>query len=307
MVRFLLARFVQMVLSLIFMSLVVFALSRAAGDPVAVLLPETATIEERQAFRAEQGLDKPIPTQYLLWASKAVRGDLGRSVLAGIPVTEMLRERIAGSAELAFSGLLVSLLVGVVGGVYSAARHKSRFDYLARVFASMGQSMPSFWLGIMLILVFGVWLHILPAGGADEPTSIILPALTLGLVTGAGVLRLTRSSMLEVLDKEYIKVARIKGLSETEILWKHALKNAAPVVLTYAGLILFALLTGTIVVEQVFGWPGIGSLLFNSVFSRDFPVVQGGVLLVTLVYLIGNFLVDIGYAVLNPRIQLAKS
>lgn len=292
-------------MSLFIMSLVVFALSRMTGNLALVLLPETATPAERQAFTIEEGLNRPLVVQYFIWTGNALHGNLGNSVEGGIPVTTELADAIPNSAELALAGFVVSLLIGIPGGIYAAFRHGTGFDHFSRLFATIGLAVPSFWLGIMLIMVFAVRFHVLPAGGKQGPASIVLPALTLGLVTGAGVLRITRSSMLEVLDKDYIKIARIKGVSETAVLWSHALKNAAPVVMTYGGLVLFTLLTGTIVVEEVFAWPGVGTLLFNSVSLRDFPTVQAGVLLVTLVYLIGNFLVDVGYAVLNPRVHFS--
>jgi peptide/nickel transport system permease protein len=303
MTRYLISRLLQALASLIAMSMLIFVLSRLTGDPAVVLMPDIASPADRQAFRVEMGYDKPSYMQYLVWVWKVMHGDLGMSLAHHLSVAEILSQRISASLELAAAGFAFSLAIGIPIGIYAAAYHNSKFDLVARLFAIFGQAIPGFWLGLILIMIFGVWLQILPAGGRTDVTSVILPAITIGWVTAAGTMRLTRSSMLEVLNTDYVKLARIKGVSETAILWKHALKNAAPVIMTYAGLILFLLLTGTIVTETVFAWPGVGSLMLDAVMQRDFPVVQGAVLFITAIYLLGNLGIDVCYALLNPRVR----
>lgn len=300
---FILKRFAQAIVSLLLMSIFIFLLVRLTGDPGHVLLPLDATPEMYEHLEKEMGLDKPLVVQWVKWTGKMIRGDFGTSMARHVPVTQLMAERFPATLMLAAAGFFVTLIIGLPLGVMSAARRGGFLDVTARVFAVLGQSVPLFWLGIMLMMIFPVRLGILPAGGKSGFTSIILPAVTMGWFTTAGLLRLTRSSMLETLSSEYVKLARIKGLSEPRVVWKHAFKNAALPVLTFASLILFIFVTGAIVTETVFSWPGVGTLVLQAVKNRDFVVVQALVLVISAIYMFGNLAVDILYAFLNPRIR----
>ena len=300
---FVLKRFAQAIVSLLLMSIFIFLLVRLTGDPGHVLLPLDATPEMYEHLEKEMGLDKPLFVQWVKWTGKMIRGDFGTSMARHVPVTQLMAERFPATLMLAAAGFFVTLIIGLPLGVMSAARRGGKLDVTARIFAVLGQSVPLFWLGIMLMMIFPVRLGILPAGGKSGFTSIILPAVTMGWFTTAGLLRLTRSSMLETLSSEYVKLARIKGLSESRVVWKHAFKNAALPVLTFASLILFIFVTGAIVTETVFSWPGVGTLVLQAVKNRDFVVVQALVLVISAIYMFGNLAVDILYAFLNPRIR----
>jgi peptide/nickel transport system permease protein len=302
--KYILYRLLQMVMCLLVISFVVFVSARLAGDPITLLLPENATPEDEMMLRAHLGLDKPILVQYGLFLSHALSGDLGNSVTLYAPVIEILKERLPATLELGVVGIAFSLIIALPVGVYAAVRRGSWFDFAGRMFAVLGQAMPAFWLGLMLMLVFGVKLGILPISGRGGLQNLILPGITIGWFVAAGIMRLTRSSMLDVLDSEYIKLARIKGLSEQIVIWKHAFKNALLPVATYSVVLFAMLLAGSVVTETVFAWPGIGRLLIEAVVLRDFPVVQGVVLVLATFFIIGNFIVDILYAYLNPRIKV---
>ena len=219
------------------------------------------------------------------------------------PVMTLILDRLPNTLQLGFAAMLISTILGLPIGIYAAVHRGTLKDHAARVFAVLGQSIPAFWLGIILILVFGVILPILPPGGKEGPSSVILPAVTLGLFAMAAVMRLTRSSMLEVLGAEYIKLARIKGLHEFKIVWKHALKNALIPVITFAVLLFTLFLGAAVVTESVFAWPGLGSLILDGVRTRDYPLVQGGVVVFSAIFIFANLLVDMLYAYLNPRIR----
>jgi peptide/nickel transport system permease protein len=232
-----------------------------------------------------------------------VRGDLGEAVRLKASVSELIVARLPATAQLGLAGLAMSLLVGIPLGVYSAYYRGRIFDRLARFISTIGMSAPSFWVGLLLVLVFAVNLRLVPAGGFGKPENLILPAIAVSIVPIAGLTRLLRSSMIEVLGSDYVKFLRIKGVSETEILWKHALRNAGMTTLTFVGVLTAGLLTGSLVTELVFTWPGIGLLVANSIEGRDFTVVQGVVVLFSVVYIIINLMVDILYTVLNPRLR----
>ena len=302
---FILSRLGQAVVTLLVVSLFIFLLVRLTGDPKQVLLPIEATIEQYEQLERELGLDDPLPQQYIRWVGKMLTGDFGTSFSRQLPVSQLLRERFPNTMLLAGAGFFLAIAIGLPLGVLSAAYRGRATDVSARVFAILGQSMPSFWLGIMLLMLFPVRLGGLPAGGNSGWTSIILPAITLGWFSTASLLRLTRSTMMETLSSDYVKLARIKGLSERKVIWKHAFKNAALPVLTLASLLLFGLVTGTIIAETVFAWPGMGSLVLSAVVNRDFVVVQALVLVISAMYIFGNLTVDILYAFLNPRIRYA--
>jgi peptide/nickel transport system permease protein len=282
---------------------IVFVLTRLSGNPVHLLLDVNATQRDVEILTRYLGLDKPLPVQYGIYVKNVALGDLGKSVLTRRPVTEHIWERLPATVELGFVAMFLSVLIGVPIGVYSAVRRGGMLDSGARVFAVLGQSLPPFWLGLMLILVFGVILGLLPAGGRGGIQHLLLPAFTLGYFTSAAIMRLTRSSMLEVLGTDYVKFARLKGLHEQVVLWKHGLKNALLPVVTFAVMLFVQFLGGAVVTETVFAWPGLGRLILESITTRDYPIVQAGVLVLSALYLTGNLLVDLLYSWLNPKIR----
>ena len=303
MTRYLAGRLAQTVLSMLVVISIVFVLTRLSGNPVDLLLDANATEQDHAILMRHLGLDRPLPVQYAIYVKNIALGDFGNSVLTRRPVTEHIWERLPATAELGFVAMLLSVLIGVPLGMYSAVRRGSALDSGARIFAVLGQSMPAFWLGLMLILLFGVVLGILPAGGRGGIQHIILPAFTLGYFTSAAILRLTRSAMLEVLGSDYVKFARLKGLHEQIVLWKHGLKNALLPVITFAVMLFVQFLGGAVVTETVFAWPGLGRLILESITTRDYPIVQAGVLVLSALYLTGNLCVDLLYSWLNPRIR----
>jgi peptide/nickel transport system permease protein len=307
MTRYLVGRAVQMLLSMLVVVSIVFVLTRLSGNPIHLLLDVSATERDQEILTRHLGLDRPLPVQYALYVRNLARGDFGNSILTRRPVIEHIRERLPATLELGVVAMALSVLIGVPLGVYSAVRRGGVFDSAARVFAVLGQSMPTFWLGLMLILFFGVVLGVLPAGGRGGPLHLILPAFTLGYFTSAAILRLTRSAMLEVLGSDYIKFARLKGLPEPVVLWKHGLRNALLPVVTFAVLLFVQFLGGAVVTETVFAWPGLGRLILESITTRDYPIVQAGVLVLSALYLTGNLLVDLLYSYLNPRIRHVAS
>ena len=302
---YLIGRGAQTLLSMLVVVSLVFVLTRLSGNPVYLLLDVNATEQDQAILTHHLGLDRPLPVQYGIYVMNILRGDFGNSILTRRPVTEHIWERLPATAELGFVAMFLSVLIGVPLGVYSAVHRGGVLDTGARVFAVLGQSMPTFWLGLMLILLFGVVLRLLPAGGRGNMLNLILPAFTLGYFTSAAILRLTRSAMLEVLGSDYIKFARLKGLHEQVVLWKHGLKNALLPVITFAVMLFVQFLGGAVVTETVFAWPGLGRLILESITTRDYPIVQAGVLVLSAMYLTGNLFVDVLYSYLNPRIRHA--
>lgn len=301
--RYLLKRLVLAVLTLVVVSVIIFALSRASGDPRHVYLDDYSTQEDWDRLTVSLGLDKPYYQQYLIFAKDAVRGNFGQSIKERRPVMEVVVDRLPATIQLGVAAFLFSILVGLPLGVLSAVKRGSVLDNLGKMIALVGQSSPVFWLGIMLMFFFAVKLNWLPPYGRQEPTSIILPAVSLGWYYVAANLRLIRSGMLDVLDSEYIKLARAKGVTSRVIIWKHALRNALIPALTFAGITLGALVTGSIVVEQVFAWPGLGRLAVEALFGSDYPLLQGVVIVFTLMYVLAALLVDVLYAYIDPRIR----
>ena len=301
--RYILGRVLQAIVSLVVVSMVVFALVRFSGDPVRIMAPPEASEKDIAAMRAYLGLDRPWLEQYGRFVTRAVQGDFGQSVRFRRPALDLVLERYPATLEL--GGLAVLIVVGIAipVGVYAAVRRNSPLDYAARAFAALGQAVPPFWLGLLLVLVFGVLLHLLPTSGRGTPLHVVLPGITLGWFAVAGLMRLTRSAMLDQLGSEYVKLARIKGLSERQVVWKHAFKNAALPVITFAALLFVALLNGSIITETVFGWPGLGLLVVEAVDARDYPIVQAVVLFLSAMYIGINLLVDVLYAYLNPKIR----
>ncbi len=250
------------------------------------------------------GFDDPMAVQYLRFLRGALRGDFGESVRHGEPAMGLVVERLPATFELAGAGLLLALCLAIPTGIVSAVRRNTAVDYVSTVLALLGQAMPTFWLGIMLILLFSVRLSWLPSSGRGDLEHLILPAITLGLFTTARITRLTRSGMLEVLGQDYIRTARAKGMSEPPVVWKHALKNASIPIVTIVGIELGTLLGGSVITETIFAWPGVGRLSVQAIFNRDYPVVQAAVFLLAATFVLVNFLVDVLYTYLDPRIRL---
>ncbi len=303
--RYLVRRILITVITVLAVSVIIFALARAAGDPRYLLLPVTATEEQFDALGRTLGLDKSYPHQYWLFLKAMVQGDFGDSIVDRRPAIDVIGERIQATFELGAAALIWSTIVGVPLGILGAVRRDSIFDRVGKIIALIGQSAPPFWIGIMLIFFFAVRLEWLPPTGREDFKSIILPAITLGWWFVAVNMRLIRSAMLDVLDSEYIKLARAKGASQRSIIWKHALKNALIPALTFAGISLGSMVTGSVVVELVFAWPGLGRLAVQSMYTSDYPVLQGVVIIFTLLYLASALLVDILYAYIDPRIRYA--
>lgn len=306
MARYLAGRLLQALVSLFVVSIIVFALVRVSGDPIQIMAPAEATEQDIAALRAHLGLDRPWAVQYGWFLTGVLRGDFGQSIRFRRPALDLVLERYGATLELGGLAVLIVIAVALPVGVYAAVWRGSRLDYIARTFAALGQAVPPFWLGLLLVLVFGVLLRLLPTSGRGTPLHVVLPGITLGWFAVAGLMRLTRSAMLDVLGTEYVKLARIKGLPERRVIWKHAFKNAALPVVTFAALVFVALLNGSIITETVFGWPGLGLLVIEAVESRDYPIVQAVVLCLSAMYIGVNLLVDVLYAYLNPKIRYSS-
>lgn len=301
--RYLVQRLWQGSLTLLAISAIVFLLARWSGNPLDVMLPDEATDEDYRRAARHWGLDKPLPIQYLTFLGNALRGDFGRSIRLREPALDLVLARLPATLQLAGAAMVVSLVIAIPVGVLSAVHRDTLLDVGGKVIALVGQSMPSFWLGIVLIWVFAVMLGWLPSSGRGGLQHYILPAIALGWYQVAALMRLIRSSMLDVLDSEYVKLARLKGVSPPMVVWKHCLRNAAIPPLTYFGVIAAVLLTGSVVTETVFSWPGIGLLAIDAVRYRDFPLVQTIVLLFAVTFILVNLIVDILYAYIDPRIR----
>ena len=301
---FVLRRLAEMAGALLVMSLIVFLLARALGDPVSLLLSEFATEADRAALTRELGLDRSLAVQYVTFLLDTLRGDLGNSVMgARQPVLGIIIDRLPASLGLASVALALSVLFGLPLGVAAAVWRGTWVDTGVRLVALIGQAVPLFWLGIVLMFVFGVQLGWLPTSGFGSARHFVLPAATMALFTLAAVARLTRVSMLEELDSEYVRLARIKGLPETTVILKHALSNSLVPVLTYMGAFFATMITGAVVIETVFGWPGIGRLAYEAILARDFPLMQGVVLVTTTLFMVANMLVDVTHAWIDPRVR----
>ncbi len=301
--RFLVRRAIAAALTILLVTVVVFVLARLQGDPRTLYVEEDMPPEVYEAMGRALGLDKPIYVQYAIFLGRLARGDLGKSIHQRRPVLKVIAEKLPATAQLALGGFLFSLLVGVPLGVLSAVKRGTAWDYMGRTFAVLGHSLPSFWVAIMAILIFAVYLRWLPTSRAGGIDHFILPSIALGWAAAGGQLRLVRSSMLDVLESEFIKLARAKGVSSTRVIWKHALRNALLAPLTFAGLTLAALITGAIVTETVFAWPGLGLLAYQAVQSSDYAILQGVMVVVTLFYILTSLIVDILYAYADPRIR----
>ena len=304
MTQYIIRRLLYMVPVMLVVSVLVFGLLHIApGDPATMLAGEDARPEDVAAIRAKYGLDQPLYVQYGVWLTNAVRGDLGRSIVTRRPVGDEIRTRLPSTVELAIAALILAMIVGMIVGVISATRQYSLLDHASMLFALLGVSLPVFWLGLMLILFFSVELRWLPTGGGGSWQQLVLPAVTLGSASMAIIARMTRSSMLEVIRQDYVRTARAKGLVERVVVLRHALKNALIPVVTVIGLQFGYLLGGAVVTETVFSRPGLGRLLVTSILSRDFPVVQGTLIMMAASFVLVNLLVDVAYGFLDPRIR----
>ena len=303
--RYLLRRFVMAIITLFAVSLLIFVMSRAAGDPRHVYLDDYSTQADWDKLTENMGLDKPYYQQYGIFSKDALSGKFGESLSEGRPSMEIILERFPATLQLGLAAFAFSVVLGVPLGILSAVKRGGPLDMIGKFVALIGQSAPVFWLGLMLMFFLSVQLEWLPPYGRQEKTSIILPGITLGWFYVAANLRLLRSAMLNVLDSEYVKLARAKGVSEKVVIWKHALRNALIPVLTFAGITLGGLVTGSLVVETVFAWPGLGQLAVKALIGGDYPLLQAVVVVFTLMYVIAAMLVDIMYAYIDPRIRYA--
>lgn len=306
MLRYFLGRLGQTILVLICISMVSFVFLRLTGDPAGLVLPQDATMEQMAAMRTQMGVDKPLPIQYFQYLGHVLQGDLGRSIYSQEPVAELILERMPATMELALVSMLAALIVAIPIGIISALYRGSLIDNASMLFALIGISMPHFWLGIMLVMLFSVELGWLPTSGRGGWQHMILPATTLGLSLVALFARLVRSSMLEVLGQDYVRTARAKGASQLVVVGKHALRNALIPIVTVIGMQFGLLLGGTVIIETVFAWPGVGRLIVQAVMDRDYPVVQASVMFLAAIFVLVNLLVDILYVWLDPAISYLR-
>ena len=312
MTGFIVRRLLTSIIVLFMVTLLVFgALHIIPGDPTTLMLGMEATEEARQALRHQLGLDLPVHIQYLTWLGKVLRGDLGQSLALKDDISKLLLQRLPTTIPLAVLTMLIAVVIALPAGVLSALKRSSKTDWLISVFAFAGLSLPNFWVGVLLILVFSLYLRVLPPGGyvsiMDDPAEgirrLLMPAVALGAALAASLTRMTRSSMLEVMGQDYIKTARAKGLAERTVIVAHALRNALIPTVTVLGLQIGQLLGGALIIEEIFSLPGVGRLTIHAVYDRDFPLVQGAVLFIAMVFTMVNLLVDILYVYLDPRIH----
>jgi peptide/nickel transport system permease protein len=301
--RYVIKRLLLGLLTLVGVSMIIFVAVRLSGDPVLLLLSPDASEQEIQKARVELGLDKPIPVQYVIFLKNSLKGDFGRSTRYRRPALELVTKRLPATVQLALLAFAVSVTLGITIGVISATRPGSWLDLFGKSFAMIGQAMPEFWIGIMAILIFSVKLGWLPTSGKGGLLHLILPSLTLGWFSAASIARLTRSSMLGVMGSEYIKTARLKGNPERVVVWRHALRNALIPIVAMGGMQLGRLLGGAVIVETIFGWPGLGQLILEAINTRDYSVVQTGVFITSTIFIGLNLLVDLMYGVIDPRIR----
>ena len=312
MTGFIIRRLLTSIIVLFMVTLLVFgALHIIPGDPTTLMLGMEATEDARQALRHQLGLDLPVHIQYLTWLGKVLRGDLGQSLALKDDISKLLLQRLPTTIPLAVLTMLIAVVIALPAGVLSALKRSSKTDWLISVFAFAGLSFPNFWVGVLLILVFSLYLRVLPPGGyvsiMDDPAEgirrLLMPAVALGAALAASLTRMTRSSMLEVMGQDYIKTARAKGLAERTVIVAHALRNALIPTVTVMGLQIGQLLGGALIIEEIFSLPGVGRLTIHAVYDRDFPLVQGAVLFIAMVFTMVNLLVDILYVYLDPRIH----
>jgi ABC-type dipeptide/oligopeptide/nickel transport system permease component len=301
-----LKKFGRLVLTVLLISTIVFVVIRVIpGDPALVIAGIDSSQSDIDAIRTKLGTDKPIFNQYAQWVWDVLRFDFGDSMISGQPVTRLILERFPLTLSLALLGIIISILIAIPLGVVSAVKRWSFWDYAGMGFSQIGMAVPSFWLGILLLLLFSVKIKLFPLFGSGSFKHLILPAISLGIARAAVLLRLTRASMAEEISKEYVVTARSKGLTERMVNYKHALKNALLPVITIAGIQLGYMLGGAIIIEQVFSLPGLGRLFLFAIYQRDFPLIQGGVIFVAFIFSLINFMVDMLYSLLNPKIRVS--
>jgi len=301
---FILRRLVMTVVLLFMVALTVFLLGHLSGDPVRLMVPEDATERDIANLRRELGFDRPLAVQFVDFIARVARGDLGTSLRYRKPALGLVLERMSATVELSTAAMVIALLVAIPSGIISALRPGSLADTITSHISIIGQALPPFWIGIMLIILFAVQLHWLPAAGRGDPGSLVLPAITLGLWPMARLARVLRSSLLDVLHEDYVRTAKAKGLAERDVLLGHVLRNSAIPVVTVAGLTYGTILGGTVITESVFAWPGVGRLALEAVYNRDFPLVQATVFVAAFVFVGINFALDLMYGWLDPRIRL---
>jgi len=304
--RYLASRFLQSLATAVSVLVLVFFMLRLTGDPSAAMLPQEATAEQRAAFRHEMGFDKPLGQQFLDYVGQLARGDLGRSYKYRLPVAMLIRERLPATVELALAGITLAILIALPIGVLAAVRPRSFWAVLAEVLGISGLSAPSFWVGLVLILIFGVSLHLLPIAGRDSPRNLVMPAITMSFATMGRLIRMIRASMTEVLQQDYIRVAHAKGLPPRVVHFRHTLRNSAIPIITVTGIQFGYMLGGSVVVETVFAWPGLGWLTYLALAGRDFVLVQGIALFTSWIVLALNLITDLLYGVIDPRVSLAR-
>lgn len=309
--NFVLARLVQMIPVLFLISLIVFGIMHLLpGDPALLMLAGAeggAIPPERIAMlRAQMGLDDPVPVQYWRFLTGALVGDLGESIRFREPVLDMILDRLGSTVELAFAGLICAMLIGIPLGIVAAVREGGWIDAFCMTVSYLGASIPVYWLGLVLIFVFAMSLGWFPSAGGESLRALVLPALTLGLISAGIIARLVRSSMIEVLQEDYMRTGRAKGLPRNLLLWRHGIRNAMIPVVTILGLQFGGMLAGTVVTETVFSRPGVGRLIVNAILAKDYPLVQGAVLFLAVIYVMVNLLVDVLYAYLDPRIRYGR-
>lgn len=301
--RYIVRRLIHGLITLWVLTLVIFFLARATGNPADLMVAPEASAEERTRVVQVLGLDQPYPVQYYQFIKNMVKGDFGKSIRMKMPVRQLFFQRLPNTMRLAAAAMGIAVMIALPLGVIAAVRRGSYVDKVAQAVAVMGMSAPAFWVGLVLMQLMAVKLRLLPVAGIGGIQNYILPAFTLGIFFVAGLFRLTRSSMLDVLDSEYVKLARIKGVPENLVIWKHCFRNALVPILSFASVYFAVLISGAIVVETVFAWPGVGRLSYEAIMGRDYPVMQAVVIMVASLILVVNLLVDILYAYIDPRIR----
>jgi peptide/nickel transport system permease protein len=307
MTRFIVIRFLQSIVAFFGIMVLVFFLVRASGDPTVLLRSTTSTPESIELLRHKLGIDRSLGVQFGIYLKDYARGDFGQSYTQQRSVTKLIAEALPNTLKLGIPSFVIGMILALFLGVLAATRRDSIFDNGIKFIAVLGQALPGFWVAIMAVLLFSVHWRIFPAAGMDKPINYVLPVGTMVFFMLPGMMRLVRSSMLDVLDSEYIKLARIKGLSETKVIWKHGLRNALISPLTTAGMLFAGIVGGAVITENIFNWPGMGRLAISTTMARDFPVVQTIAILVAVMVLGVNFLVDIAYAFVDPQIRYQKS
>jgi peptide/nickel transport system permease protein len=301
--RYIIKRLLLSIVVLLGITMIVFFILRLTGDPTLLLLPPETSKADMDLFRRQMGFDRPLYVQYLKLLGGVLQGDLGNSLRHGQPAITLVYERLPATLELAVAALAIALIVAIPVGILSAVKPNTLTDHLGMLVALLGQSMPIYWSGLMLILLMTVKLNLLPAFGRSGLASLIMPAVSLGFFSMARIARVTRSSMISVLGKDYIRTAKSKGLTDSRVVIRHAFKNAAIPIITLVGMELGTLLGGAVITETIFAWPGVGQLAIQAIYNRDFPVVQAAVLNLAVIFVLINLIVDILYTYLDPRVR----